>query len=115
MQPTDMIIIASNKKFQKSTLRSYNENNNTLLQLPTEIFYEIMDMLSIHDLRKLSWTCRLLYDIARKYHFGVVSPIWKPEEISKFDVPITYYRHGVWSNEIFYLPMLHKENPICWL
>src|SRR3954454_18928654 len=110
MQPTDVISIkiVTNKRF-------YNESDNTLLKLPTEILFDIMDMLSISDLQHLSWTCLLLYHIARKYHFGVVSPIWEPEEISHIDIPITYYRHGVWLNDIFYLPIFHKENPICWL
>ncbi|RIA97256.1 hypothetical protein C1645_752880 [Glomus cerebriforme] len=73
------------------------------------------NMLYICDLRNLSWTCRLLYNVTRKYHFGVVSPVWKPAEISNIDIPISYYRHGVWSkdNDTFYLPIFHKHNPIC--
>ncbi|GBB97558.1 hypothetical protein RclHR1_03000001 [Rhizophagus clarus] len=95
--------------------RLHNESNNALLKLPTEIFYDIMDMLFIRDLQNLSWTCRLLYHITRKYHFGVISPIWESEEISHIDIPVTYYRHGVWLNDIFYLPIFHIENPFCWL
>lgn len=105
MQPTDLI----------STNKRLHNKSNTLLKLPTEIFYVIMDMLRTNDLRKLSWTCKLLYHIARKYHFGIISPIWEPEEISHIDIPIEYYRHGVWLNDIFYLPIFRKENPICWL
>lgn len=110
MQSTDSISIniVTNK-------RLHNESYNTLLKLPTEIIYAIMDMLRTNDRQNLSWTCKLLYHIARKYHFGVISPIWELEEISHIDIPIAYYRHGVWSNDIFYLPIFRKENPICWL
>jgi hypothetical protein len=110
MQPTDVISInlVTNK-------RLHNESDNALLNLPTEIFYDIMDILDISDLHNISLTCRILYHIARKYHFGVVSPTWELEEISHIDIPITYYRHGVWLNDIFYLLIFRKENPICWL
>jgi hypothetical protein len=99
----------TNKKFYENKL-------NKLLQLPTEILYLVMDMLHAQDLQRLSWTSRLLWHISRKYHFGIVSPSWEPTKISKIDaIPISSYRDGAWFNDIFYLPILYKENPICWI
>src|ERR1043165_6000172 len=98
------------------TKKQYEKNkSNKLLQLPTEILYEIMDVLNICDLQRLSWTSRLLWHVSRKYHFGIVSPSWEPTEFSKIDsIPISYYRHGACFRSIFYLPIFHKENPTCW-
>ncbi|CAG8591318.1 13370_t:CDS:2 [Funneliformis caledonium] len=97
------------------TLHLLNEKNN-LSKVPNEILYVIMNMLNVNDLQHLSWTCRFMCHVARKYHFGIVSPVWEPAAISNFHkFPISYFRDGVWFNNVFYLPIFHKESSTCWM
>ncbi|CAI2176840.1 471_t:CDS:2 [Funneliformis geosporum] len=116
MRTTSVISLCpiTNTKLHKLTLHLLNENK--LSKIPIEIIYVIMDMLNVNDLQHLSWTCRSMCHVARKYHFGIVSPMWEPAVISNFhEIPISNYRDGVWFNHVFYLPVFYKESSICWI
>src|ERR1051325_3463428 len=98
------------------TKKGNKNKTNKFLSIPTEICHIIMKTLSVREIRCLSLTSRSLWHISRKYHFGIVSPFWKPEKISKIDtIPIECYRDGVWSNGVFYLPVFSEEAAICWI
>ncbi|CAG8563907.1 21281_t:CDS:1 [Dentiscutata erythropus] len=76
-----------------------------------------MEQLNRNDLKNLSKTCRWLYRMSTKFRFGFVSPEW--EAVNDFDVKnsnviASNYRDGVWSDNIFYLVIFSKDEPICW-
>ncbi|CAG8750838.1 12599_t:CDS:1 [Gigaspora margarita] len=89
---------------------------NRLAKLPTETLYLIMEQLNRNDLKNFSKTCRWFYQMSSKFRFGFVSPEW--EVVKDFDFKSNFiasnYRDGVWSNNIFYLVIFSKEEPICW-
>ena len=100
---------------RKKYVKKDGNKKNKFLTLPVEILYGIMNTLNVKDIRCLSLTSRSLWNVSRKYHFGIVSPYWEPEKISKIDsLPIECYRDGVWSNGSYYLPVFSKETLICW-
>ncbi|CAG8740113.1 5594_t:CDS:1, partial [Cetraspora pellucida] len=75
-----------------------------------------MEQLNINDRKSLSKTCRLLYRMTTKFRFGFVSPEWEAVNvgITNSNIIASNYRDGVWSNNIFYLVVFSKDQPIFW-
>ncbi|CAG8540525.1 4815_t:CDS:2 [Diversispora eburnea] len=93
-------------------------SKESLLTLPIEIIDIIIDDLNTKDKHSLSHVCRTLRQAVRINHFGVSNPIWKNIEFDNLneELPSSLnYRDGVYIDGKFYIVVLSKFGPICWV